>query len=162
MSLASPGPTAIKLTSLDFAFQEFLNKIAMRWKKYHGRLCKSTLLNEVVKNRTYLALTGLEYQMLATDTVLTEMRYGAATDLSGTKAGLSMMKRFVKPLLGEISAAIVFAPNFKARFCHYFAFPGLCGRGDLDKNGKETVFLDERCEKSPLSIGSVLTCWKTP
>ena len=104
-------------------------------------------------NTTYLALKGLDYEMLEIDIVLTEIRERAATYLNGTEADLSRSKRFVKPLLGGIAAAIVLAPIPKAGFCHYFSFFGFCGSEDLDRLGEETEFLDRAVQTITLESG---------
>ena len=79
VSVPLPVLPALNLTSLDIAFQEFLYEFAMQWKKHYGRFCKNTFTTEVLMNMTYIALKGLEYEMLEIDIVLTEMRERAAT-----------------------------------------------------------------------------------
>ena len=112
---------ALDITALDIAFQEFQYDFAMRWKKHHGRFCK-TLLPRKLMNTTYLALKGLEYEMLKIDIVPTKIRERAATYLNGTEAGLSRSKPFVKPQLNGIAAAIVLAPVLKAGFLSLLLF----------------------------------------
>ena len=91
-------------------------------------------------NTIYLALNGLGYERLKIDIILTGMREGAATYLSGTEAGLSRSHRLFKPLLGGIAAAVTLAPVLKAGFCLEFSLFGLCGDADLDRFKKKHNF----------------------
>ena len=105
-----------------------------------------TFTTEVLINTTYFALKGLE--------CFSYRNAGKGCNImNGTAAGLSRSKRFVKPLLGGIAAAIALAPVLKADFCHYFSFFGLCGLADLDRLGKETEFLDGAVKTIALESG---------
>ena len=73
----------------------------------------------------YPALKVLENEMLEIDIILTGMKERAATYLSGTEAGLSILQRFGKPLLGGMAAATVHAPVLKTGFFIYLSFFGL-------------------------------------
>ena len=125
MSVPLPVLPALNLTSIDIAYQVFEDEIAMQWKKRHGRFCINTFKIEVLINTIYLALKGLEYEMLEIDIIVTGKKERAATYMSGTEAGLSILPRFGKPLLGGIAAAIALAPVLKTGFCLYLSFFGL-------------------------------------
>ena len=96
VSVPLPVLIAFNLTSLDFAFQEFEYEFAVRWRRHHGRIGKNIFTTEVLMNTTYLALEGLEYEMLEIDIVFTKMRERSATYLNGTEAGLSGLTEAIR------------------------------------------------------------------
>ena len=125
---------AINRTLLDIAFQEHQYMLADRWKEWDGKICGDSITTEAFVNLTYLAFKGIEYEISEIEAVLSEMKNRATTFVDKHERSSTRVKRWIKPALGGVAAAIVLAPILKEGFCHYFSFFGLCdGDSILDE-----------------------------
>ena len=131
--------------------------LADRWKEWDGKICGDNLTTEAFVNLTYLALKGVEYEISEIEAVLYEMRNRATTFVDQHEGSSTRERRWIKPALGGVAAAIVLAPILKEGFCHYFSFFGLCdGDSNLDELGNEASFLDGAVRTIVLETGERL------
>ena len=85
------------------------------------------------------------------------MRNPATTFVDKHDEGVSRDKRWIKPALGGVAAAIILAPILKDGFCHYFSFFGLCGDSSRrDRLGEEVSFLNGAVRTIVLESGEKL------
>ena len=85
------------------------------------------------------------------------MKNRATTFVDKHKRSSTRAKRWIKPALGGVAAAIVLAPILKEGFCHYFSFFGLCdGDSNLDELGNKASFLDGAVRTIVLETGERL------
>ena len=157
VSVPFPVVPAINRTLLDIAFQEHQYMLAHRWKEWDGKICGDNITTEAFGNLTYLAFKGIEYEISEIDAVLYEMKNRATTFVDKHEKSSTRAKRWIKPALGGVAAAIVLAPKLKEGFCHYFSFFGLCdGDSNLDVLGNEASFLDGAVRTIVLDTGERL------
>ena len=108
-------------------------------------------------NLTYLAFKGIEYEISEIDAVLHEMRNRATTFVDKHEESSPRGRRWIKPALGGVAAAIVLAPILKEGFCHFCSFFGLCeGDTSMDHLGNEASFLDGAVRTIVLESGERL------
>ena len=131
--------------------------LAKTWEEHVGKICGDLRTTEALINITYLAFKEIEYEIDEIESILAEMRNRATTSVDKHEEGASRDKRWIKPALGGVAAAITLAPILKGGFCHYFSFFGL--RGDssrMDRLGEEASFLDGAVRTIVLESGEKL------
>ena len=158
VSVPFPVVTAINKTLLDLAFQEHQYMLAKTWEEHDEKICGDMCTTEALINITYLAFKGIEYEIDEIESILAEMRNRATENfVDKHEEGASRDKRWIKPALGGVAAAIILAPILKDGFCHYFSFFGLCGDSSrMDRLGEEASFLDGAVRTIVLESGEKL------
>ena len=136
---------AIKKAHLDTAFQELQFKFAERWNGYYKqRICGNKEQTQNKINVSYKALKGIEFEVDDIARVLAEMKVRAENFNNCSLHTHSRERRWVKPLLIRVAAAIVLAPILKLEFWHYFSFFRFCGgRQAIGELGREAEFPDK-------------------
>ena len=139
--------------------------LAERWAEHKGKICGDFLTTSALLNITYLVFKGIEYEIEEIETVLAEMRKRATTFVDNRERAAARDKRWIKPALGGVAAAIVLAPILKEGFCHFFSFFGFCGDNSaMGRLGNEASFLDGAFRSIVLETGEKLhlSFWATP
>ena len=163
VSVPFPVVPAANRTLLDIAFQEHQYMLTERWKEWNGKICGDRLFTEAFVNLTYLAFKGLEYEISEIEAVLHEMRNRAMTFVDKHEESSPRGRRWIKPALGGVAAAIVLAPILKEGFCHYFSFFGLCdGDTSMDILATKRHSWMKLSELLCLSLGRGCTCLGIP
>ena len=157
VSVPFPVVPAVNRTLLDIAFQEHQYMLARRWENHGGFICGDEQFTKTLINITYFAFKGVEYEIQEIESVLEEMRKRATTFVDKHESSANRDKRWIKPALGGIAAAIVLTPILKEGICHYFSFFGLCGDDSaVNRLGKEASFLDGAVRTIVLETGERL------
>ena len=157
VSVPFPVVPAFNKTLLDLAFQEHQSILAKTWEEHDGKICGDLRTTEALINITYLTFKGIEYEIDEIEWILAEKRNRATTFVDKHEEGASRDKRWIKPALGGVAAAIILAPILKDGFCHNFSFVGLCGDSSrMDRLGEEASFLDSAVRRIVLESGEKL------